>query len=483
MYRELLHRTFGPLSGVEKLLLFVSFSAVVFFSTYQLFESPETWMDEGFVIQSAQGLLEVGTMALPISPNEYEPAWYLTTGFPLLIPLAVAFGVFGVSLEIARVVMVAFILVFFILAWLYARLHIGKMAGWFGFLLLVSFAPLYGNGRNALGEVPGLVFILLALLPLLFEGSLTYKKTIWIGIFAGLAAATKPIFLLFILALFVVVLLRRKELGLSVPIFFVGSFFVFIPLVAGAAIQFGPTNILQILTLYANPHHLDLGSTVLANAKRLVTELQPLYFLTAIVIWAASYIARRVRRESVSAVEETLLFFSIFTLAAYMRTAGYYRYFFLGEVFTLLYLPQSLWFLVKDRSAFFARGIIVALIALISYQLYETTFHSWIATHYSSTRTATLKNYFAELPLNTETFIYQAPEVVSFVGSHPFKQFAQAVPLVYAGEKYQRLVLNGTAPKVITSQDFFEPRRGDVFSHYDVSQKIDGYVILVPKSR
>ena len=43
-------------------------------------------MDEGLIIQSAQGLLETGKASLPVAPGVYEPAWYITTGFPLTLP-------------------------------------------------------------------------------------------------------------------------------------------------------------------------------------------------------------------------------------------------------------------------------------------------------------------------------------------------------------------------------------------------------------
>ncbi|MDP2665213.1 MAG: hypothetical protein Q8P23_00995, partial [bacterium] len=152
---------------------------MLFFSSFHLFNSPETWMDEGLIIQSAEGILETGEAALPIAPGVWEPAWYITTGFPLTLPLAGTFAVFGVSLEAARLVMLAFLLCLFIAFFLYARRAIGGVAAWLGFFLLVFFAPIYGNGRNALGEIPGLLFLLLALLPLVQDGAITRSRALW----------------------------------------------------------------------------------------------------------------------------------------------------------------------------------------------------------------------------------------------------------------------------------------------------------------
>ncbi|MEK7201360.1 MAG: glycosyltransferase family 4 protein, partial [Patescibacteria group bacterium] len=44
----------------SRVLLGLCAGLVLFFTLFQLFESPETWMDEGLIIQSAQGLLHTG---------------------------------------------------------------------------------------------------------------------------------------------------------------------------------------------------------------------------------------------------------------------------------------------------------------------------------------------------------------------------------------------------------------------------------------
>jgi 4-amino-4-deoxy-L-arabinose transferase-like glycosyltransferase len=437
-------------------------------------------MDEGIVIQSAQGLLKTGRASVPLSSGEYEQAWYATTGFPVLLPLAGAFAAFGTSLEAARLVMLVFLLIFYILAWIFARKSIRGLAAWLGFFLLVFFAPIYGNGRNALGEVPGILFMLLALLPLLSGGELSRKWALWAGAGAGLAVAVKPIFLLFLPAFLLSLLLRERELKLR-KVFFFGVLGLVIPISFWLLTQFDHVSFARVLAAYANPHDLNFWEAAANNGGRFITELQPLYFLAILAVWVLSYVARRFRREEVPLAEEALMFFSVLILLAYLRTAGYYRYFFPGEVVALMYLPSSLWHLIKHRSIFFSRSVIVCVCVLIGYQAYETMFDSWVATHYNSTRTADLENYFAALPEDTEVFIYQAPEMVPFLGARPFYQFAQVVPSVHAGSQYEYLVLSGSVPLVLTSEDFFIPRKDTVFSHYEIAQRVEAYVILVPK--
>lgn len=454
---------------------------VLFFSSFHLFDSPETWLDEGLIIQSAVGLLHTGKAALTVAPGVYEPAWYITTGFPLTMPLAGAFMVFGVSLEAARLVMLVFLICFYITLFFYARKAIGGRVAWLGFFFLVFFAPIYGDGRNALGEIPGLLFILLALLPLMRGGELTRNRALLTGAGAGLAFAAKPIFILFLPALLLVSVLRHQELKLK-KVFIFGALGVLIPTAVWIFTQFDHVTFSRVLAVYANPHEVNIGSAIVANLKRLFTEMQPLYFLGALALWAVSYVVRRFRRETISITEEILLFFSVLVFLAYLRTAGYYRYFFPAQVFALLYLPQSVLYFMRGRSQFFSQIAIIFLSGLILFQAYETTFRSWVAVHYDSMRTVSLERYFANLPAGEWIFVYQAPEVVLFAGAHPVYQFVQITPSIRAGDAYAFLVLSGRMPLVITPVDFFQVHVRDIFSQYTITEIIDNYVILIPKA-
>lgn len=475
--------TVAAFSLRDALLLSAGFVLVLFFSSFHIFQSPETWMDEGLIIQSATGLLQTGRAALPVAPGVFEPAWYITTGFPLTLPLAGAFSVFGISLETARVVMLVFLICLFGALFLYARRAISSIAAWLGLFLVIFFAPIYGNGRNALGEIPGLLFLLAALLPLARSGPLTRNRALLVGLAAGLAVAAKPIFILFLPALLLALARRWKELELK-KVFLFGIAGILVPLIVWFFTQFAQVTFSQVLAVYANPHEVNFGTAIATNVKRFLTEMQPLYFLAVLAVWAVSYGVRRFRREAVSLVEETLFFFSLFVLLAYLRTAGYYRYFFPAQVFALLYLPQSLLYLARNYGRLFVRAVIIGLFGLILFQAYETAFRSWVAVHYDSTRTQELEKYFSNLPLSEEVFIYQAPEVVSFVGKRPFYQYVEILPSVRGtGKDYQHLVLSGDAPLVITPMDLFQTHKDSIFSHYTIGEIIDSYVILTPKDR
>ena len=86
---------------------------VLFFSTYQLTESPHTWYDEGAIIQRAINFLRYGTMHYQVAPDKFSSAAFDSTGYPVIFPISLTFKYFGIGLLQARAVMVVFLLLFF----------------------------------------------------------------------------------------------------------------------------------------------------------------------------------------------------------------------------------------------------------------------------------------------------------------------------------------------------------------------------------
>ena len=295
-----------------------------------------------------------------------------------------------------------------------------------------------------------------------------------------MAVATKPFFLLFLPAVLLSLLLRHKSLNLF-KVFWFGVLGVFVPILVWVVLQFDATTLAAVISVYANPHNVSVGSSILANAWRLITEAQPLYFLGALSVWAISWGVRRWRREGVSAAEECLLFFSVLVALAYLRTTGYYRYFFPAQVFALLYLPHSLLYLAKLCGKRYVSIGTVVLVLLIAYQAHATVFRSWVAVHYNATRTQALELYFETLPDTQEVFVYQAPEAMSFVGSRPTYQYVEITSTIAAGRAYQSRVHTGVSPLVVTPTDFYATHQLNIFSHYTSTAIVDGYSILVVK--
>jgi len=140
------------------ILLFVFFCA-----TYRLTEVPPTWFDEGIYIQVASSLEHHGVQQIQTAPSHFEGTGHVTIGYPVAAPVALSMAIFGDSLFAARVPMALFIMLCVAAGFaLIYRLY-GLRTAALSLLFLSTLPLLYGNGKNVLGEVPGLFYTLAAL--------------------------------------------------------------------------------------------------------------------------------------------------------------------------------------------------------------------------------------------------------------------------------------------------------------------------------
>ena len=93
---------------------------------------------------------------MQLAPEKITPISHLTVGYPLIYPLALLFKIFGISILKARVLMVFFIMSLVLISYLAIKKRYGLNQSLLSIALLVTFPPLYGNGKSVLGEVPGL---------------------------------------------------------------------------------------------------------------------------------------------------------------------------------------------------------------------------------------------------------------------------------------------------------------------------------------
>ncbi len=177
--------------------LFLIGLGVLLWARVNLLDSPRPWFDEGIYLQAAKNIAERGVFGIQLAPNRFESLSFVTVGYPLLVPLAAVFKMFGVSLESARWMMVAFLIGCVLLAGLLAKRLYGRRAGVIAALLLATFPPMYGNGKNVLGEVSGLFFLFGAALLLLSieRGKKAWQRFAFAGAWLSLTLATKPSFL------------------------------------------------------------------------------------------------------------------------------------------------------------------------------------------------------------------------------------------------------------------------------------------------
>lgn len=183
-------------SLVVVIIIFIVFS---FWSPYFSFSrggitdaltgTPKYWFDEGFVVEASRGLASLGRLDIAVEPGVLSGKPYVANspGFPVAVPLAGIFALFGDGILQIRALAFVWLLTALVGVYLLWRRMFGPHAAFWGALLLGTFAPFYANGKTITGEIPGFLFLVLALY------SIYYKKWyVWGGVFAALALATKP---------------------------------------------------------------------------------------------------------------------------------------------------------------------------------------------------------------------------------------------------------------------------------------------------
>jgi len=479
---------------IEIAILSVILLLVGFFATYKLSESPSVWYDEGFYVQIASNLSTYGKYGLQLQPGEIEPVSKLVTvGYPLIYPLALAFKVFGNTITVARGTMVLFILGFVLASYFLARRLFGASYALGAVALLVTFAPLYGNGKSALGEVPGLFFLILSLLSLERSVSADRKSSLGIifaGLFAGLCVSTKPIFIIFVPAIALAIFINWRSRRLSLPKIFLGVLSASVPIIIWFYVQFGfSEKLTSILSFYANPfQEKNIYSVVFENLKHFVSDSGPIYLLIIMFVWLLSIIISRRKKMQISATEVASFTFSLLISMAYLKTNGWYRFIFPAQIISLIYFPRSLsacseFISEKLKYPVFSRVAksfwIIPVISFAALGTYQIMFSSWVAEAYKSDKTAFWENYFRNIPREKTLFFYNVPEVAALdFGAKYYQYIAPAGWEI--GASGLKMIDLGVPDSIVLRTDAFEGNENR-FSKYRSQMKAYKYTILIKK--
>lgn len=458
----------------------------LFFAAYKLTESPPTWYDEGMIMQPAINLASEGRFGIQVAPNEFISPQFISVGYPVYFPVSLMFKYFGVNLLSARVVMVIYLLLLVGIFFLLGKRMFGWRGASYGTLLLVSFAPLYGQGKNVLGEVPGLFFLFSFLFFVNKIERTGNKKLYYIlaGIFAGLCTITKPLFLVLLPAVAVSALLGRKKIVWQWPMIAAGILGFMASFAVWLATQFQSINVFSnILGFYANPYQNqvhNLFGIVGSNFLRFFTETSPAYFFALFLVWIAAIIIKIKKKEQILLVEIIALAFSFLVVAAYLRTVGWYRYFFPAEIVMLLFFPSSLAVLFNfARERFLAKSLpALILFLLIAFNFYLLGFKSWVADYYASHQTQILTDYFKNFSRNKSIFLYNIPEIAIFLPHHNYYQYMELTHDFFVVGSDQIAKIKAGIPDIIIMQSQAQKDVAALLTFYQVKDTIGRYVVL-----
>ena len=164
---------------------------------FNLDTNPRPWHDEGAALSLAKTLATDGVYGVKNSDGYQTYGPVQSVGPTVILPIALSFKFFGIGLVQGRIVpaiyLIVAILIFFACGkflWGYRTAAIGL------FLLIASPGNILYFGRQALGEVPALVFFLAAWLTWAFGVRGSKMKLHFIsGLLLGAAIVTKSQYL------------------------------------------------------------------------------------------------------------------------------------------------------------------------------------------------------------------------------------------------------------------------------------------------
>jgi hypothetical protein len=173
---------------------------VAFIFVYRLDVYPSPWHDESVYLKVAKNYALHGIYANFSSDGPRYGGPVVSVGPTLILPIALMFRFFGVSIVAARIVAVGYGLLTLGGLYLLGSLVNRRLA--LITVVLVAFSPaldMQYYSRNALGEIPGLFFIVIGLWLWLRSPKPKLLVLIGVGIFLGLACITKGQYAMFIL--------------------------------------------------------------------------------------------------------------------------------------------------------------------------------------------------------------------------------------------------------------------------------------------
>lgn len=418
------------------------FLALFVIGTWKLSASPATWFDEGINIGIAQSLVQHGVYNLPVGPEQYVTMkqFLITTNYPVLLPVALSLKLFGTGLAAARVPMVAYLFLFVLAAYLLVRRIAGEAAALWTAALIVMFVPFYGNGKDVLGEVPGLFFLLSALLVLPDEWDVV--RLLGAGLLLGLSIATKPFFLLVIPAIAVGEWYRARwslrmpdlwkrlgmlALGALVPL--LGWLYTILP-------EPSVAGVVAMVHYYSNSYaSTDIGGLIGANILRFVTETTPIHFFLLALATLAAAIVRLRRSARLREAEVVAYVFIGLNVLWYLKTPGWYRYFFPAHLLIFLFAPAALLALFRKRTA-----VIILTVLLVIQAGYLFTKRN--DPLYNSDETNVFSSYvLAHTDPAKTIFVANAPSVAFLLSSRDPYQYLQINPTLAFGSGI--IVANG----------------------------------------
>ena len=409
-----MEKTITPTRIAIAIILFVGL-----FSATHLTAMPRIFFDEALTIEIARNMELYGVLDILTEPGKFSGVPYITgsSGYPITLPLALFFKLFGFGFFQARIYALTLLLATLIVSWFFVKQFWNDSYATAGLALITGFASLHDSGRRVMGDIPGFALLLLGLY-LLIKKDRPYIA----GLFFGLAIAAKPsVYLLIIPALIITHLLTdwRSSLRKLLPI----GIGVLLPTSAWILLQFpnplsGHTWQMAI-SFYKNAYGSSYSFWVsfIQNIKSFGSQSTLIYFSLLAIPTFFAFKEKFIKRDWL-----TIFFFSygLFDLIYFLKSPGTIRYLLPLQLILLLLLPATIsWAVIKlQELVAFTRKIspqylaIVAITSLASLHFVQFLFFSSVPV--KNTAHLDVLNFLTRY--KTETIgVVSSPHIAAFI--------------------------------------------------------------------
>lgn len=347
---------------MPRALLVAAVAGLLWLAFYNLTRFPATWFDEGSHLHVPKTLVTLGKYA---DYSDGELRYYGPTvgvGPTVMLPVAGAFKLLGVGLLQARLVMASYLLLAVAAFWLMARRVGGTGVAVLATFLLVTVPSIsvIENGREVLGEVPGL-FFLCAGLGWWFASweKPTWPKLIGASVLISLSCVTKHVYLISVgpglvaAGFFNLVFYRRLPIRIFLaPLVAIGVLFGGwqVVLISGL----GPGTASENLRLFQDATR---GAALVFSTENMARALREVVSLRAIAGWLPLGLlytgVRQWSRDEPAQRWGVLWWMALANLTWYVvASAGWPRYAFPGISLSCLLVARLVWDLLPERASF-----------------------------------------------------------------------------------------------------------------------------------
>lgn len=440
--------------------------------------TPKLWIDEGISIEIARNFSSDRVLDVKISPNEYSEIPYLlqATGYTVTIPLSFAFSLFGHSPEVARGYMLSWLVVALIAIFLFVKKYFSETEAGFAVFLVATFASFYGTGRSVMGEIPGLVFLLLGLYSWL---SSKYRTS---GFFVLLCIISKPSIYLLVLPAFLLAFIysrgnwRQVLYAIQGGVFPVIAWFFF-----SVSEPFNPVVWHNLINFYRNPFFgQSMSQNILTNLSGLLSSTTILYFLIlGSVVFLSWRFGRAMFKREIAFIYLFVATYSIFAFFYYLRSPGYLRYILAAEIFILLLMPFAARIVFEKFSTKLHLASSFLSFALVLLTILQSLQMFYFSNIYPADGPLLASAYINDIYTERSVGSLNAIEVASFFKTDKRFNVIEDIGTSLFGslsmfdkkERPEVLLVNTRRSR------FYESHKDQIQSLYDFDKKVGGYDI------